>query len=309
MPIKVLELFSGYGGASFALTKAKIEHKVIGYSDINKPANYIYALNHGKDILQLGDVTTIDTNKLEDFDLLTAGFSCQPFSIAGARMGFADKKNGNMFFEIIRIAETKKPPIMLLENVEGIISHDNGNTMKTILLELKKIGYYVKYKKLYSKDYGTPQNRPRIWFVCFRDWDKYIKFIFPDKEKLTLKIKDLLDDNVDKKYNRTKEHVNKIKNCSFCTTVRSIINLQDKYIYTIITHKSPVFDDLLRKVTPKECFRFMGFFDDEINFGNLKDNQLYILAGNGWDINVASKIFQCIYVPEKVNRKTKPYFI
>jgi len=198
--IKVLELFSGYGGASFALTKAGIEHKVIGYSDIEKCANYIYALNHGEDIPALGDITKINPDDLEDFDLLTGGFPCQSFSMAGNRQGFEAVNKGKLFFDIIRIAKVKTPRWMLLENVQGLISHDNGNTLKIVLDELKLAGYYVQWKLLFSKEHGTPQNRPRVWFACFRKKEDYNKFIFPEKEELNINVKDLLEDEVDEKY-------------------------------------------------------------------------------------------------------------
>lgn len=168
MVLKVLELFSGYGGASFGLAKAGINHKCIGYSDIENCANYIFSLNHGKDIPQLGDITKINPNDLEDFDLLTGGFPCQSFSIIGKREGFAAKDKGNLFFEIIRLAKAKKPRWMLLENVQGILSHDNGQTMSVVLRELRKIGYYVNWKLLFSKEHGTPQNRPSCLVCLFQ---------------------------------------------------------------------------------------------------------------------------------------------
>jgi len=206
--IKVLELFSGYGGANFALTNAEIEHKTIGYSDIEPCANYLYDLNHGGN--KLGDITKIIPEELEDFSLLTAGFPCQSFSIAGKREGFEDVNKGKLFFEIIRIARVKKPRYMLLENVEGIISHDNGNTLKVVLQSLKKIGYYVNYKKLYSKNHNTPQNRPRIWFACFRDINDYYEFNYPEKEILKRTVKDLLESEVDEKYYLNEIQIKKI---------------------------------------------------------------------------------------------------
>lgn len=392
--IKVLDLFSGYGGSNFALTKAGIDHKTIGYSDIEDCANYIYDLNHGGK--SLGDVTKIVPEELEDFSLLTGGFSCQPFSICGKREGFENKKNGTVFFEIIRIAKIKKPKYMLLENVEGILSHDNGNTMKVILQSLQEIGYNVKWTKLYSKQHGTPQNRPRIWFACFKDIKDYNEFTFPEKEKLKVTVKDLLEDEVDDKYYLNENQLKKINDniktnkekgrgfgnkplniTSKCTTLTSHMSIDindipyfetvvynaahtkangsrfkiDGCTFTLEASKSQSlciadfrYDEGMRirkdgcsptlcssqksgeglsgtpmiknkrwrRLTPKECFRLQGFFTlkndkvtfDEIKFGNLKDGKLYFLVGNGWCLNVASKIFKQMFKGNQNKQKT-----
>ena len=350
--IIILELFSGYGSTTFALTKAGIEHKVIGYSDIEKCANYIYELNHGKDIPQLGDITKIDPNDLEDFDLLTGGFPCTDVSICGLR----DLSRGKtiLFFEIIRIAEVKRPKFLLLENVQGLLSHDNGKTMQVVLDELKCIGYHVKWELLYSKDHGTPQNRPRVWFACFRDKEDADKFMFPETEPLMITVKDLLEDEVDEKYylnenqlkkieeynikNKQKgrgfrleptedvsktitQHIHKdINDVPFIADYRYDEGLRprkDGISPTLAARKRendlsgcPIINTITtgygrqgrnkqinkitnrwRRLSPRECFRLQGFFEDQIKFGDLSDSKLYFLAGNGWDINVASKIF------------------
>jgi len=341
--IKLLELFSGYGGASFALKKTEIEHECVGYSDIEKCANYIYQLNHGKDIPQLGDVTKINPEELEDFDLLTGGFPCQSFSIAGKREGFAAKDKGNLFFEIIRIAYVKKPRYMLLENVQGLLSHDNGDTFEICLKELQKIGYHVKWKLLFSKELGTPQNRPRVWFMCFKDKKDYYKFMFSEKEELKIFIIDLLEKVVDDKYYLTDKQLKRFNEStrygnhkiSYFNTISPTICSIGKSDVAIIpddisfvnyaaspqrrngAKKSKIISTLLsrdfyaikekqkrwRRLTPKECFRLQGFFNDEIKFGDLSDHKLYFLAGNGWDINVASKIFTQLFKGNKNKQK------
>ncbi len=341
--IKVLELFSGYGGASFALKKANIEHKCVGYSDIENCANYIFPLNHGKEIKQLGDVTKVKSEELEDFDLLTGGFPCQSFSIAGKREGFAAKDKGDLFFEIIRIVKVKQPKYMLLENVQGLINHDDGDTFKVVLRELKKIGYYVHWKLLFSKNHGTPQNRPRVWLVCFKDKKEHDKFRFPEKEKLSLTLKDLLEDKVDEKYYLTDVQLTRFNernrygdhkldyNIKIHPTLCSIgesdvgiipedfkmINYAASPTFRKYTKSKNIINTLLardyyaikekqkrwRRLTPRECFRLQGFFNDEINFGNLSDHKLYFLAGNGWDINVASKIFEQMFKGNKYSKQ------
>lgn len=201
--MKVLELFSGYGTASFALKELGIDYELIGYSDIDKYANQVFKQNHcpndSEDKLRLGDIKLIDPNKLEDFDLLTGGFPCQAFSVAGKGLGELDPR-GTLFYEIIRIAEVKKPKYMLLENVKGLTNKNHRPTFEKILSELARIGYKVHWKILNTKDYGVPQNRERVWFVCFREQSDYDKFQFPEKEELKIFIKDILEPQVDEKY-------------------------------------------------------------------------------------------------------------
>lgn len=201
--MKILELFSGYGTASFALKRLGIDYEIVGYSDIDKYANQCFKQNHCpgdiNDKLKLGDVKLINPNELEDFDLLTGGFPCQSFSVAGKGLGEADPR-GTLFYEIIRIAEVKKPKYMLLENVKGLTNKKFKDTFNKILSELDRIGYNVYWKVLNSKDYGIPQSRARVWFVCFRkDIDKGT-FKFPEPTELKIFIKDILEENVDPKY-------------------------------------------------------------------------------------------------------------
>jgi DNA (cytosine-5)-methyltransferase 1 len=191
-------MFAGYGGSLFALDKAKIEHKCIGYSEIDKYAIICFNNNH-PNVKNYGDCKLINPNEIEDFDLLTGGFPCQSFSNAGKQLGELDTR-GTLFYEIIRIAEVKKPKYMLLENVKGLTAKKFKDTFDKILSELDRIGYNVYWKVLNSKDFGIPQSRARIWFVCFRkDIDKGT-FKFPEQEELKIRLKDILEENVDEKY-------------------------------------------------------------------------------------------------------------
>lgn len=203
IPIRVLELFSGYGTTTFALKRLNKPYKLIGYSDIDKYANQIFKQNHcpndTEDKLQLGDVTKIIPENLPDFDLLTAGFPCQAFSQAGHMQGELDPR-GTLFYEIIRIAEVKQPRYMLLENVKGLTSKRFRDTFNKILSELGRIGYKVHWKVLNTADYGIPQNRDRVWFVCFKEQKDYDNFQWPEKEELKIFIKDIIEEEVDEKY-------------------------------------------------------------------------------------------------------------
>ena len=206
--LRLLELFSGYGTASFALKQLGIDYECVGYSDIDKYANQCFQQNHsGK---ELGDVKKINVNDLGDFDLLTGGFPCQAFSVAGKMLGELDAR-GTLFNEIIRIAEVKRPRYMMLENVRGLLSKSHTGTFDKILSELDRIGYSVQWQILNTKDYGIPQNRERVFFACFRDsedWEKWPGF--PEKEELRVFLKDILEEDVDEKYYLSEEQVKKL---------------------------------------------------------------------------------------------------
>jgi DNA (cytosine-5)-methyltransferase 1 len=197
--IKLFEMFAGVGGASFALTRQNIPFECIGYSEINKFAIKCYNQNH-IGIKNFGDCTKINPQDIPDFDLLTGGFPCQAFSQAGKRLGELDTR-GTLFNEIIRIAEVKKPIYMLLENVKGLTTKKHKATFDKILSELQRIGYNVNWKILNSKDYGIPQNRERVWFVCFRNIEDYNNFKWPETQELKIYLKDVLEKTPNIKYN------------------------------------------------------------------------------------------------------------
>jgi len=206
--MKILELFSGYGTASFALKQLGIDYECVGYSDIDKYANQCFQQNHGGK--ELGDVTKINPNDLEDFDLLTGGFPCQAFSVAGKGLGELDIR-GTLFNEIIRIAAVKKPRYMLLENVKGLISKRHKPTFNKIISELYKIGYFVKWKVLNTKEHGIPQNRERVFFVCCKSWNEFCNYEWPETEELKIFLKDILEEEVDEKYYLSEKQVIKLK--------------------------------------------------------------------------------------------------
>ena len=132
-------------------------------SEIDKYARSIYARQFPESI-QLGDVTRIG-DELGKIDIITGGFPCQTFSIAGARRGFEDTR-GTLFFDIARLADIYKPRYMVLENVKGLLNHDGGNTIRIILDELRRLEYHVQLLLLNSKDFNVPQNRERVFFIC-----------------------------------------------------------------------------------------------------------------------------------------------
>lgn len=171
-----IDLFCGIGGFRLAMERQNI--KCVYSSDIDKFACNTYQANF--DDNPLSDITQVQEDAIPSFDILTAGFPCQPFSYAGLNKGFKDRTRGTLFFDVCRILEYHKPKMFFLENVKGIVSHDKGNTLKIIISQLSKLGYYVHWAVLSSLDFGLPQKRERWYCVGF---DKDIPFTFPQGER------------------------------------------------------------------------------------------------------------------------------
>jgi len=158
--VKCYSLFRGIGGFDLALKN--LGHEIVGGCEIDKYANQVYQRHFGEKPYEL-DATKIRPEELPDFDLLCAGFPCQAFSIAGKRLGFEESR-GTLFYEIARIAREKRPKLLFLENVKGLLSHDNGKTITTILSTLDELGYDCEWQVINSK-YFVPQNRERIFIL------------------------------------------------------------------------------------------------------------------------------------------------
>lgn len=206
--LKVFSSFTGYGGAEWGLKLAGIPFETVGYSEIDKAAIQCYEQNF-PGTKNYGDITKINPEELPDFDLLTGGFPCPTFSIAGKRKGFDDPR-GRLFFDMYRIIKVKKPKYLLLENVKGLVNHDGGRTMQVMLDNLRGLGYGVSHKVLNSKKHGIPQNRERVWFSCkLGGWD-FMGFNFPLEKNLPITVKDILEQSVDKKYYFTEKQLEKI---------------------------------------------------------------------------------------------------
>lgn len=168
--LKFIDLFAGIGGIRLGLelaTKdANCTPKCVFTSEIKEHAIKVLKQNHSRDKIY-GDITKIEAKDIPDFDVLCAGFPCQAFSAAGNRDGFADTR-GTLFFDVERIIIAKKPKGFILENVEGLVNHDGGNTLQVILSNLDAAGYWVSHKVLNSVDFGVPQERKRIYFIGIR---------------------------------------------------------------------------------------------------------------------------------------------
>jgi len=197
-PIKMIDLFAGIGGFHIAFHKVGVE--CVFASEWDKEARKTYQENFKKispnmfDSHFIGDINSITNIEKEvpDFDILTGGFPCQPFSNAGFKKGFNDTR-GTLFFNIAEIIRIKKPRAFFIENVRGLLNHDNGKTFEVIKKTIEKdLGYSFHYKIVKASDYGLPQLRPRLFMVGFRD--KNIEFKFPDPVPLKKTMSDVWEE-------------------------------------------------------------------------------------------------------------------
>lgn len=170
---KTIDLFAGIGGIRLGFEAHGCE--TVFSSEWDKEAQKMYEANFGEK--PFGDINLIEPKDIPDHDILLAGFPCQPFSIAGKGLGFADTR-GTLFFNIEEIIREKRPKAFLLENVKRLTTHDNGQTFAVILEKLKGLGYTVYHKVFNSLDFGVPQKRERIYIVGFLD-PIYFKFPRP----------------------------------------------------------------------------------------------------------------------------------
>jgi len=300
--MKFFDLFAGIGG--FRVGLEAHGHECIGSCEIDKYARKIYARNFGHEP-KYKDVRELDPKDLPEFDILCAGFPCQSFSIVGNRKGFEDKR-GNLFFEITRLAKEKRPSILLLENVKGLLSHEKGKTFRIILQELDGLGYDVEWQLLNSK-YFVPQSRERIYIIGHLRGSGSRK-ILPlgkvskrnDKSRKELYAKDECSSTLTatywKGYGGGRPMIKEDKKVQM--TYRSNTNsnmkerVQDRDETWTLTSNSNDFtitdDHRVRKLTPIECERLQGFADDWTK--GISDTQRYKCLGNA----VTTKVVEYI---------------
>lgn len=279
-----IDLFAGIGGIRIGFED--VGGSCVFTSEWDKHAQKTYQENFGE--IPYGDIRKIKSEEIPKFDFLLAGFPCQPFSQAGLKKGFNDKR-GNLFFEIKRIVEHHKPTVVFLENVRNLAGHDNGRTLKTIIRELEKIGYKVFYKILNAKNFGVPQNRARIYIIAFKD---DVDFKFPKELKIKTKVGDILDKSVDDKYTisdvlweghqrRKKQHRKKGNGFGY-----SMFNENSEYTSTMSARYYKDGSEILikqknknpRKITPREAARLQGY--PESFLIPVSDTQAYKQFGN-----------------------------
>lgn len=310
MLMKVCSLFSGIGGIDLGFKQAGFE--IVWANEFDKYAAKTYRKNFGDKNLVEGDITKIDANTIPDFEVLVAGFPCQPFSIAGKQKGFKDNR-GNLFYEIVRIVDTKKPKIIFLENVANLLEHDEGKSFLTVYNALVPYGYSFKYCVMDAQEYANiPQHRERIFIVAFSDIDMCDKFSFPEKIELTTDLSDIINRNErhsecyyynepDPLFKRIKLEIN---NMSVVYKIRA--NGDDIRKYRIcptltasmgdFQQQIPVIRDMygIRKLTPYECLALQGF-PKEFRFPNIPLNKAYKQCGNSVVVPVIRRIAENIY--------------
>jgi DNA (cytosine-5)-methyltransferase 1 len=191
---KFIDLFAGIGGMRIAFES--VGGTCVFTSEWDANAQKTYKANFGD--TPEGDITKVNEKNIPDFDVLLAGFPCQPFSSIGQREGFKHKTQGTLFYDVLRIIEHKRPSSFLLENVKGLISHDSGNTLKTIIESLDSIGYQIQYKVLDAADFGVPQFRKRIYIVGFDStkFQENAKFYWPKPSNKKVGIGKFVESNI-----------------------------------------------------------------------------------------------------------------
>ena len=372
--MRIIELFAGIGACSKALKRIGVNLEIIDAVEIDKYAMASFNAIHGTNF-KTQDIT--EWNKdFKDIDLITHGSPCQDFSIAGKQAG-GDIDSGtrsSLMYETIRIVGKIRPKYVLWENVKNLLSKKHKHNFDAYIETMNALGYNSYYQVLNAKDYGIPQNRERVYTISIRKDIDNGSFKFPEKEELKLRLKDMLEDEVDEKYYLKDYQLENIKQSNFMTNKRRI--QEKEYSDTILardwkdpkcvrtggifdTEKSkhqagsiydkeglsPTLDIMqggwrqpsivertplkflnrnqkningdyafcvdssntggvkeiennnyrIRKLTPKECWRLMGFSDEDFDkAANIptSNTQLYKQAGNSIVVNVLEKIFE-----------------
>ena len=212
--IKVLELFAGIGACSKALERLGIEHEIVDAVEIDKYAIKSFNVIHGTEFEEQ-DITKWDKDL--EADLIMQGSPCQDFSVAGKQAG-GDVGSGtrsSLMYETIRIVGKIRPRYVVWENVKNLLSKKHKHNFDAYIETMKILGYNSYYEVLNAKDYGIPQNRERVFTVSIRkDIDKGI-FTFPEKEPLKLRLKDMLEEQVDEKYYLSDVQIERIKTTTY----------------------------------------------------------------------------------------------
>lgn len=218
--IKYLSLFSGIGAFEKTFVNQEIPFELVGFSEIDKYASKSYSEIHGvPESMNLGDITKIDETKLPEIDFITYGFPCQDISLAGKHKGLLNedgtKTRSGLFFDALRIIEHTQPKVAIAENVKNLTSKKFSEQFQTVLDSLEDAGYNNYWQVLNAKDYGIPQNRERVFIVSIRKDVDNGRFQFPEPYELKLRLKDMLEDEVDEKFYLSTEQIEKIKNSIF----------------------------------------------------------------------------------------------
>lgn len=311
----IAAFFSGVGGIELGFEQTN-EFRVVYANEFDKYARETYSLNYPDTKLDARDIHIVPADEVVDqdgndnIDIVVGGFPCQAFSIAGYRKGFEDDR-GDLFFELLRIIEAKKPKAIFVENVKNMVSHDHGNTFKVIREALTENNYFIKWKVLNGKDYGNvPQNRERIYIVGFDNKEAYDLFEFPEEIELTTSLRDIIDfgdkkdelyyyregkqrffdelkltmTSQDTVYQWRRQYVRENKN-GVVPTLTANMGTGGHNVPLILTDSGEI-----RKLTPKETFNVQGYPKSFKIPENVSNGQLYKQAGNSVVVPVIKRI-------------------
>lgn len=311
----IAAFFSGVGGIELGFEQTN-EFRVVYANEFDKYARETYSLNYPDTKLDARDIHIVPADEVVDqdgndnIDIVVGGFPCQAFSIAGYRKGFEDDR-GDLFFELLRIIEAKKPKAIFVENVKNMVSHNHGNTFKVIREALTENNYFIKWKVLNGKDYGNvPQNRERIYIVGFDNKEAYDLFEFPEEIELTTSLRDIIDfgdkkdelyyyregkqrffdelkltmTSQDTVYQWRRQYVRENKN-GVVPTLTANMGTGGHNVPLILTDSGEI-----RKLTPKETFNVQGYPKSFKIPENVSNGQLYKQAGNSVVVPVIKRI-------------------
>ncbi len=310
--VKYIDLFSGLGAFHTAFNRHNVSQNKIKYtcvlaSDIDEGVRKIYHENYG--IKPKGDINKINIDSIPDFDILCAGFPCQPFSIAGNQKGFEDKNRGNLFYKILEIIDKKQPETLMLENVKNLHTIHKGETFKIIKNELEKRGYDVSYKVIDSRYYNSPQSRHRIYIIC----NKNSEYKFREVNNPIVPVSTIIDTSITDFFDYNEKY--KLEECTGKSMMKyKLINKksgkggrQGERVYDI-TKCGPTicassggpgaktglydFNGKIRTLSVKETLQMFGF-DKTYKYETLsnKKNMLFYL-GNSIVVNVLEELIK-----------------
>jgi DNA (cytosine-5)-methyltransferase 1 len=315
--LKFMDFCAGIGGGRIGLEN--IGMSCVGFSEIDKDAEFTYRHLFNSIEENFGDLMKIDCNELPDFDFMVGGFPCQAFSILGDRCGLEDEKRGKIIFGLIKILKEKNVKYFILENVKGLMNHDKGNTLKIILNLLDEAGYIVSYDLLNSLDFNVPQMRERIYFVGVQKQlvNDDFRYIFPKSKNIDIdRIKECLIDTdesllfneksptyntflkyLNNKYNEGKYSVESLLSIEYMIidTRQSDLRLYDKKTPTLRRGRHGILyvrNGQFRKLSGYEALLLQGFSKDyaEKAKGVISNSKLLQQTGNAMTTTVIEEI-------------------
>ena len=312
--IKYIDLFCGLGAFHEAFKRSSnknINFECVFACDIDPNIQKIYHENYN--IEPEGDINNIDFENIPEFDILCAGFPCQPFSIAGKKQGFSDPKRGYLFYKILELIDIKNPNTIILENVKNLEKINEGHTFNIIYKELTNRDYHVSYKVLDSKYYNSPQSRKRIYIICTKDK----KYEFKDIKNEYVPVSKVIDKTENKYFDYSEKYkLEKILNKKSLIKYKLINKKtgkggrQGERVYSINNYGPTIcatsggpgsktglyeIDEKIRKLNIKESIQMFGF-NENFKFNSLKNkNKIIYYLGSSIVINVLEHLIKDLY--------------